>query len=86
MKQAREEVLKRDLTVRETENLVKRLKANRPVKVLPKPDPHVTDLEEQLKRHFKAKVAIRQNGKKGKIEIFYTSPVELDRLLDILKK
>ncbi|RII28570.1 MAG: chromosome partitioning protein ParB [Geobacter sp.] len=86
MKQAREEVLKRELTVRETENLVKRLKANRPVKVPQKPDPHVTDLEEQLKRHFKAKVAIRQSGKKGKIEIFYTSPVELDRLLDILNK
>lgn len=86
MKQAREEVLKRELTVRETENLVKRLKANRPVKVPPKPDPHVTDLEEQLKRHFKARVAIRQSGKKGKIEIFYASPVELDRLLDILKR
>ncbi|MBT0651830.1 ParB/RepB/Spo0J family partition protein [Geomobilimonas luticola] len=86
MKQAREEILKGDLTVRAAENLVKRLKANRPAKAAPKPDPHVTDLVEQLKRHFKTRVAIRQSGKKGKIEIFYTSPGELDRLLDILNR
>jgi ParB family transcriptional regulator, chromosome partitioning protein len=85
MKQAREQIIGGHLTVRATESLVKRLKANRPAKSVPKPDPHVTDLVEQLKRHFKARIAIRQSGKKGKIEIHYTSPDELNRILDIIK-
>jgi ParB family chromosome partitioning protein len=84
MKRGREETIGKHLTVRETESLVKRLKSNRvrlPKKQL---DPHLTELVEQLKRHFKAKVALRQGNRGGKIEISYGSQDELTRIIDII--
>jgi len=41
--------------------------------------------EEELKALFGAKVSIMQGKKKGKIEIEYYSPEELDRLLNLFK-
>ena len=41
--------------------------------------------EEDLKALFGAKVNIMQGKKKGKIEIEYYSPEELDRLLGLFK-
>lgn len=84
MKKAREEIVKGELTVREAETLVKRLKAGRAPRQKVGVDPHLTDLEDRLKRHFKARIAIRQSGRKGRIEIFYTSREELSRILDII--
>ena len=84
LKRGREEIIGKHLTVRETESLVKRLKSNRvrpPKKQL---DPHLTDLVEQLKRHFKAKVALRQGNRGGKIEISYASQDDLTRIIDII--
>jgi ParB family chromosome partitioning protein len=84
MKRAREEIIKEHLTVRATEGLVKRLKENRthPAKV--QPSPHLTDLADRLKRHFKAKTTIRQVGKGGRIEIAYHNQEELSRIIDII--
>lgn len=84
MQRAREEILKRRLTVRDTEGLVKKAKAHRPHKAPRKPDPHVADLAEQLKRHLKARVAIRQGGKGGRIEISFASADELTRIIEII--
>jgi ParB family chromosome partitioning protein len=81
---AREEIIKGRLTVRAAETLVKRLKANRPAKQPKAVDPHLTDLVEQLKRHFQAKVAIRRSGRGGKVEISFADQDDLGRIIDII--
>jgi ParB family chromosome partitioning protein len=84
MEQARQEILAKHLSVRETENLVKRLKSKRPVRQKTLPAPEVTAVVDSLKRRFMTKVAIRQSGKGGKVEISYSSMDELTRIIDIL--
>ena len=77
------EILKRGLSVRETEALIKRLSST--PKKRPKPhDPQIKSLEERLRKHLATGVRIHHRGKKGKIEIEYYSLEELDRLLDTL--
>ena len=87
MKEFREKIIDRQLSVRETEALIKRHKAAAPAAKgsAPAVDPHLYDLEEQLKRHFKAKVAIRKNGRGGKIEISYATMDELTRIIDTFR-
>ncbi len=84
MEQARQEILAKRLSVRETENLVKRLKAKRTVKPKALPAPEMTAVVDSLKRRFMTKVAIRQSGKGGKVEISFSSLDELTRIIDIL--
>jgi ParB family chromosome partitioning protein len=84
VKTAREEIIKGHLTVRAAETLVKRLKANRPARQAKPLDPHLVDILERLKRHFKARVAIRRAGRGGKVEISFASEDELSRILDII--
>jgi ParB family chromosome partitioning protein len=84
MAQAREEILRKRLSVRETEGLVKRLKSKRSARPRPVPGPEITAVVDTLKRRFMTRVAIRQGGKGGKIEIAYSSADELTRLIDIL--
>ena len=84
LKKGRDEIIRRGLTVRETENLVKKLKTNRAHVTKKRMDPQLTDLVEQLKRRFGAKVALRQSSRGGKIEINYTSLEDLTRIIDII--
>jgi ParB family chromosome partitioning protein len=81
-----------DLSVRETENLValiqtKAEEANKEEAKEKKPDMKAIyrHAEDELKTLFGAKVNILQGKKKGKIEIEYYSPEELDRLLGLFK-
>jgi len=85
MEQARQEILAKHLSVRETENLVKRLKSKRPVRQKTLPAPEITAVVDNLKRRFMTRVAIRQSGKGGKVEISFSSMDELTRIIDILK-
>ncbi len=84
MMQARDEVLRRNLSVRETEGLVKRMKMKRTVRPKNAPGPEINAVVDRLKRRFMTRVAIRQSGKGGKIEISYSTSDELTRLIDIL--
>lgn len=84
MGQAREEVVRRSLSVRETENLVKRMKSKRPARPKTPPGPEIAAVLDRLKRRFMTRVAIRSSGKGGKIEISYSTTDELTRLIDIL--
>jgi ParB family chromosome partitioning protein len=84
VKKGRDEIIKGHLTVRATESLVKRLKTNRVRPPKKKLDPQLADLVEQLKRHFKARVALRQGSKGGKIEISYGNLEELTRIIDLI--
>jgi ParB family transcriptional regulator, chromosome partitioning protein len=84
MKKGRDEIVRRHLTVRETETLIKKLKTNRAMSPKKRLDPQMTDLLEQLKRHFKAKVTLRQSSRGGRIEISYASLEDLTRIIDII--
>ncbi|MHC1697090.1 MAG: ParB/RepB/Spo0J family partition protein [Geobacteraceae bacterium] len=84
MEQARQDILAKHLSVRETESLVKRLKTKRAVKPKAPPAPEITAVVDSLKRRFMTKVAIRQSGKGGKVEICFSSLDELTRIIDIL--
>lgn len=80
--EAARKIVKKGLSVRETELLSK--KPPRPAKTKPVKDPQISSLEDKLIRSLGTKVRIINSGKKGKIEIEYYSFEELDRLLEIL--
>lgn len=83
------EVIKRGLSVRETEALAKKKKAGDARK--PEPpgmkakNPQIASIEEKLIRRLGTKVMLDDRGKKGgRISIDYYSLDEFDRLLEIL--
>jgi len=83
------EVLKKDLTVRRTEALVK--KKSRDTERPAEPalnevaeDIFTRELTEELSGKFSTKVRISRSKTKGKIEIEYYSPEELERIIGIL--
>ncbi|HTP67082.1 MAG TPA: ParB/RepB/Spo0J family partition protein [Geobacteraceae bacterium] len=84
LKKGRDEIIKRNLSVREAENLVRRLRTNRAQKPRQRLDPQLIDLVEQLKRRFGAKVALRQGSRGGRLEISYSSLDDLTRIIDII--
>ena len=80
-------ILQKGLSVREAEALAKRLsgKLGRPAV----PDREKEELESQLKalqdslrRYLGTKVQITQRGKRGKVEIEYYSPEDLERIVE----
>lgn len=85
---ARNEIMHRQLSVRATEDLVRKLKVNPhpvPVKRPQQPDLLMTALEEQLQKRFQSRVAIRKVGAKGgRLEIHFSNPDELTRIVDLL--
>lgn len=84
-------VVDKDLSVRETEKLVKRLLTEDKV-VEKKADTDdeayqlsIKSLEEKLTRGLGTKVSLKDKQKKGEIVIEYYSLDDLDRILDLLK-
>lgn len=78
------EIIERNLTVRETEALVKRFLENKPTKKITKKNEVYFEIEEKLKSIFGTKVQLISNNKKGKIMIEYYSNDELDRILELV--
>ena len=86
-----EQVAENDLSVRETEKLVKQLLApKKPVKPRVENEQLATiyhDLEEQLRKSIGTRVSIQPiKGKKGKIEIEYYSDEDLERIIAQLRQ
>ena len=80
---ARESIIRRSLSVRATELLVKRLKAS-PVErhqKLTRHGPELASVEEQLRRALATKVRIVRSGRRGRIEVEFYSDEDLDRLI-----
>jgi ParB family chromosome partitioning protein len=89
IEKARHEIIHRQLSVRATEDLVRRLKADpRPPagsKRPRQPDLLMSSLEDQLQKRFQSRVAIRRVGSKGgRLEIHFSDPDELTRIIDLL--
>lgn len=82
---ARDEVIRRGLTVRATEALVRRLRGTGSKGVRePSQDPNLSALEDQLRTTLGAKVRIVTDGKGGTVHITYFSGDDLTRIADII--
>ncbi len=75
------DILRKGLSVRETERLVKTLSKAAPARKAARQDGHLLDTERKLSSKLLAKVRIRQGKKSGAIEIAFGSLQELDRLI-----
>ena len=87
-----QKIFDENLSVRETEKLVKKIQNNKDIPVEKKKvsDPVMEaiyhDLEEKMKSILGTKVAInKKDDQKGKIEIEYYSMDELDRIIDLIR-
>ena len=78
-------VVNKSLSVRDTEQLVRRWHQAPVSKVTPGLDPDTRKLQDQLSEKLGAKVEIQHAGKKGKLVIHYTSLDELDGILAHIK-
>lgn len=82
-------VVKKGLSVRETEDLMRALRGE---KKKPKvgrksaEDHYLLSLAEDLSRHFGTKVTIKRRGLKGRVEIEFYSNDDLDRLIERLQQ
>ena len=82
------QITSKKLSVREAENLVRRLKSERPTSETPKArksNPHLEALAEDLSRHFGTKVLIQRRGKRGTLAIEFYSDEDLNRLIGLLQ-
>jgi ParB family chromosome partitioning protein len=77
-------ILKKALSVRETESLVQKIKKTLPEKKTPKKDPFLRDLEKELSSRLMAETNIRRHKNKGSIEIKFKTSEELNRLVTLL--
>lgn len=82
-KALRDEIIKKDLSVRQSEALVKQRSRARAGKTRTR-DPYLQSLADSLKRSLGTKVEIRKRGKQGSIQIYFYSEEELNRLLEVL--
>lgn len=82
-------VVKKGLSVRETENLIRSLKDEKKKPKTPRKsseDHYLIGLAEDLSRHFGTKIMIKRRGQRGKVEIEFYSNDDLDRLIQRLQK
>lgn len=84
-----QKVIDENLNVRQTESLVKNYGKHQEDKERirkPVEDIYYKDIKVRLENHFNTKVNINNNSKnKGKIEIEYYSPEDLQRIIEILE-
>lgn len=82
-------VIRKGLSVRQTEALVKRMARSTQVidaKKTTSEQRHLNLMADNLSRTFGTKVQIKKHGKKGKLEIEFYTNEDLDRLLDLFNK
>ncbi len=81
------DIIARNLSVRETEGLVKKSVEPAPARTTreaPPVDVHTRAAEDKLRLHLGTRVRIVRRGKKGRIEIEFVSEEELIRIYDAL--
>ncbi len=77
-------VIKKELSVRKTEALIKQLNSENS-KTVSDRNLVFPDIADNLSKYFKTKVFIKKKGRKGKVEIEFYSDDDLHRLLSLLK-
>jgi ParB family transcriptional regulator, chromosome partitioning protein len=78
------QVIKKALSVRQTERLVKRLQEKRSPKGLNRLQPGMNEGEERLRRHLGTRVKIVPKTKGGNIMIQYCDLSDLDRIIGLI--
>ncbi|MEK6714450.1 MAG: ParB/RepB/Spo0J family partition protein [Candidatus Omnitrophota bacterium] len=84
-----EKIIASELSVRELENILKhkrKEKSKKPKIAAVYKQPHVSAIEEELQHILGTKVRIVQSKKRGRIEIDFYSPEDLERVVEVLKK
>jgi ParB family chromosome partitioning protein len=87
MEALRKEIFKQDLTVRQIESRVSRLKqsvSKKPVSLVSKKNIFIKDLEKEFERRLGTKVDIKPAKKGGKLMVTYYSDDDLDRIKDLI--
>ena len=87
LKKVRDEVVLKQLSVRQTENLVKKESLAPSGKEEKKDEINnqkIIELSEKIASRFHTRVKINQRRGRGRVEIEYSSPEELDRLCGLL--
>ena len=89
MQLVRDEIVNKGLSVRQAEALARAKKAaanqRKPKKKMHSlPDSYCRSLTNEMVRHLGTKARIIQNGNRGKLEIEYYSPDDLERLLGVV--
>ena len=87
MEALRKEIFKQDLTVRQIESRVSRLKqsvSKKPVSLVSKKNIFIKDLEKEFERRLGTKVDIKSAKKGGKLVVTYYSDDDLDRIKDLI--
>jgi ParB family chromosome partitioning protein len=75
-------IIKKGLNVRQTEELVRKLSGERPVrKQKPAVDPEIRDIEERLRIYLGTKVTLNHSRKGGSLVIRYYSNEELENII-----
>ena len=77
-------VVKKGLSVRETENVVARRASGVKAPLETKKDQSIIDIEAQLQQLFGTRIRIFHGKKRGKIQIEYYSTEDMNRILDML--
>jgi len=82
-------VMAKELSVRETERLVNQLRKQTAEPSPPRPRAplasYLTEIADDLSRHFGTRVVIRRQGKQGRLQIDFYSDEDLDRLVSLIK-
>ncbi|MEW9671670.1 ParB/RepB/Spo0J family partition protein [Ammoniphilus sp. 3BR4] len=83
-----QEVIKKDLSVRQVEEMIKTYSqpVSRETKEKPKKDVFLSQVEEKLRDTFATSVQIKRGKGKGKIEIEFFTDEDLERIMEIIQK
>ena len=83
------QVMSKALSVRQTESLIKRLKAEKKKaskRAANSDDIYFSSFSYDLSRQFGTRVQIKRRGKKGRVEIEFYNNEDLDRLLSLFNR
>ena len=84
--QIAKKIVENELSVRQSENLVRALRNKRNLKIVPSKDSNILDLEKSLIDKTGINVEIKNNkNNSGKLSFEYKNLEQLDRLINIIK-
>ncbi|MEW6456524.1 MAG: ParB/RepB/Spo0J family partition protein [Acidobacteriota bacterium] len=78
--------IKKDLSVRELEKIIKRMKKKKESRIGIQIDPDILNIEEELRKFFGTQVKIKKTKKGGYISIKFFSDNELNRILKLMRE
>ncbi|MFH1612129.1 MAG: ParB/RepB/Spo0J family partition protein [bacterium] len=79
-----QKIIEKGLSVRETEEIIKKLSISVEKKIIVSKDLEIMNIENKLRELFGTKAEIKKKGNKGKIEIKFSSEEELIRIIEVM--